>query len=440
MTTHTRIAYFITAALLTCHAIGQDDGRAFGQLQPGQAVVEIGQDEPPADALWQPVDVGTRLQEAARAEPSPNVPPPGGFVSLEELAARQAEADAASRRHARDLAESLRTVTDAGRVAEASQPLSRPEATTRDGLASRDTRATTDGVRPDTGGLPVMRDAAASSAATVPPTIYTPDEDRPLRAGVGLTGAASDSEQAASGNRVMAWFDNQGAAVQTMLALGMVILLIYVLAWAYRKMAANQGGVAGINSGKAPAGILEVLGRYPLGGKQSLVLLKFDQRVLLLSQSSSGKGGSEMTTLCELDRPEDVASVLVKIRDAEGTSINKTFRAAMHKAELQGQVAVRTPKPAAQALEAKPATAKKPDVLPGHNDPFAGRGGQPIGGGRPSSPPETDRAELWTDDNANDPVAALRKRLDALRNAQAKGQPGVRRSSAGSTSTQEWIT
>ena len=440
MTTHTRIAHFITAALLTCHAIGQDDGRAFGQLQPGQSVVEIGQDEPPADALWQPVDVGTRLQEAARAEPSPNVPPPGGFVSLEELAARQAEADAASRRHARDLAESLRTVTDAGRDIEASQPLARPEPASRDGLAPKNTSTYAEASRSDSGRLPVAREAALASAALVPPTIYTPGENRPLRTDTGLTGDASESGQATSGNRVMAWFDSQGAAVQTMLALGMVILLIYALAWAYRKMTANQVGVADINSGKAPAGILEVLGRYPLGGKQSLVLLKFDQRVLLLSQSSTGKGGSEMTTLCELDRPEDVASVLVKIRDAEGTSINKTFRAAMHKAELQGQVAVRTPAPAAQALEAKPGPARKPDVLPGHNDPFAGRGGQPIGGGRPSTPPETDRAELWTDDNANDPVAALRKRLDALRNAQAKGQPCVRRSSAGSTSTQEWIT
>ncbi|MFG0306360.1 MAG: FliO/MopB family protein [Phycisphaerales bacterium JB040] len=449
MITHARLASVTVAALIAAPGLAQDQSRAFGQLEPGQSVVEITQGEPPADTMWRPVQVGPRLDEASRTDPIPNIPPPGGFVSLEDLAARQAEADEASRRQARALAESLRTVTASGPDSEEPAPVASgvgetASAGTEPGLGLPVAPETSGGASVDRAGVGgsglgysgVSGPVAAGGGGT-PPALFTGETGRSLGQPDGGEAPAGEPGR---GNPITSWFDGQGAAVQTMLALGLVILLIYSLAWVYRKLSVNRGGVTGINSGKAPAGILEVLGRYPLGGKQSLVLLKFDQRILLLSQSATAKGGSEMTTLCELDRPEDVASVLVKVRDAEGTSINKSFRAAMHKAELQGQVAVRPPEPASRAVEPKPRPADRSDVLPGHHDPFAGMGGKPVRGAPANGAPEADRAELWGEESPNDPVAALRKRLDALRNQQSGAQPVARRSPAKSTSTQEWIT
>mgnify|MGYP002783754657 CR=1 FL=1 len=78
--------------------------------------------------------------------------------------------------------------------------------------------------------------------------------------------------------------------------------------------------------GRAPAGILEVLGRYPLSRSQTLVLLKVDRRVLLLSQARTGRlGATTLSTLCELTEPEDVASVLTKVNEAQENSLTGRF-------------------------------------------------------------------------------------------------------------------
>lgn len=78
--------------------------------------------------------------------------------------------------------------------------------------------------------------------------------------------------------------------------------------------------------GRAPAGILEVLGRYPLSRSQTLVLLKVDRRVLLLSQAKVGRlGATQLSTLCELTEPEDVASILTKVNESEENSLTSRF-------------------------------------------------------------------------------------------------------------------
>jgi len=76
--------------------------------------------------------------------------------------------------------------------------------------------------------------------------------------------------------------------------------------------------------------VLEVLGRYPGARGCTLVLLKLDRRVLLLSQSAGGRGGAAtFTTLAELDTPEDVASILMKTRAADGEAIESRFAEAL---------------------------------------------------------------------------------------------------------------
>ncbi|MEM9063915.1 MAG: flagellar biosynthetic protein FliO [Planctomycetota bacterium] len=111
-----------------------------------------------------------------------------------------------------------------------------------------------------------------------------------------------------------------------------VVGLAYGCAWVFRRAARAQGGLIGAigPGGRAPSGVLEVLGRYPVGRGQTLVLLKIDRRVLLLSQSAAGRGhGASFSTLAEISDPNEVASLLMKTRDDEGISMNATFRDAL---------------------------------------------------------------------------------------------------------------
>ncbi len=111
-------------------------------------------------------------------------------------------------------------------------------------------------------------------------------------------------------------------------ALATVLSVIGVIAYFARNAARKSGGLwAAMGAGgRAPSGILEVLGRYPVGRGCTLVLLKLDRRILLVSQSSGGKlGGVTMTTLCEVDEAEDVASILLKSQDAETEQSRQKF-------------------------------------------------------------------------------------------------------------------
>ncbi len=112
-----------------------------------------------------------------------------------------------------------------------------------------------------------------------------------------------------------------GSFVTTLASLLAVVGLIIICAVVYRFLVSKTGGLAGQvgAAGKSPAGILSVLGRYPLGRGQTLVLLQVDRRVLLLCQSASGRFGRTITTttLSELADPDEVASIIAK---ANGTT------------------------------------------------------------------------------------------------------------------------
>lgn len=128
---------------------------------------------------------------------------------------------------------------------------------------------------------------------------------------------------------------------QTVLSLGMVLGLILALAAGARKLARSRGSLGAalgaMGAAPSPAGILEVLGRYPVSRGSSVLLLKVDRRVLVLSQTSPGlrfRGGSaSLSTLTEITDPEEVASIIVKANEAEGRSIGTRFRDALRALE-----------------------------------------------------------------------------------------------------------
>jgi flagellar biogenesis protein FliO len=123
---------------------------------------------------------------------------------------------------------------------------------------------------------------------------------------------------------------------RTILALGGVVLVSVGLAWLFKKFARTSGGLSGSlgAGGRAPAGLIEVLARYPLASRHTLVVLRFDRRVLLCSMTGGSRhAGAGMSVLCELEEPEDVASILIKARDQTGESMARSFERSLRDAE-----------------------------------------------------------------------------------------------------------
>jgi hypothetical protein len=143
--------------------------------------------------------------------------------------------------------------------------------------------------------------------------------------------------------------------VQTLASLVGVVALIVVIGGTVRLVSRRSGGLmAALGAGgRAPSGLLEVLGRYPVGRGSTLILLKMDRRVLLLSQGGGGKlGGATMTTLCEVTDAEDVASILLKVRDEEGDTLARKFQGMLSGAE----------RAATASLEEEQSTPRRLDV------------------------------------------------------------------------------
>ena len=164
--------------------------------------------------------------------------------------------------------------------------------------------------------------------------IRPPNETRGL-------GAAKPASKSVAGNDGTSITPGSGAGfVRTALSLGGVLGLA-LIGIAATRVVSRRGGVGLASSSRSPAGVMEILGRYPIGRGATLVLLKLDRRVLLLSQSVGGKLGltSGVTTLCEVTDPDEIASILLKARDAEGDSLAERFRGLLSRFDRNMDVA-----------------------------------------------------------------------------------------------------
>lgn len=133
--------------------------------------------------------------------------------------------------------------------------------------------------------------------------------------------------------------ESKGFFGSTALPLLAVLALVVGAGAGLRTLARRNGGLRATlgAGGRSPAGILEILGRYPVGRGVTLILLKLDSRVLLLSQSAGGRfgAGANFTTLAELKDPEEVAAILTKSRDAEGDSLAEKFKSMLSRFDRQ---------------------------------------------------------------------------------------------------------
>lgn len=177
---------------------------------------------------------------------------------------------------------------------------------------------------------------ATNQPAAAAPHIAAPLVDlnpRPLgQPGAAPKKSTAEKSPAAQTGPAAALMDNP--VVRTSLSLGVVVGLILLCAAVFRRLGKRAGGglwaVAG-GAGASPAGILEILGRYPIARGQSLILLKVDRRILLLSQTTPRirAGAGTLTTLAEISDPEEVASILIKSQDSEGTTNSAKFQALL---------------------------------------------------------------------------------------------------------------
>ncbi|MEM8756165.1 MAG: flagellar biosynthetic protein FliO [Planctomycetota bacterium] len=112
-----------------------------------------------------------------------------------------------------------------------------------------------------------------------------------------------------------------GTIGNTVASLAAVIGLVVVCAAGYRWVMQRSGALAGQpGASRSPGGILDVLGRYPVGRGQTLLLMKVDRRVLLVAQSAGARVGAppSMATLCEIADPDEVASIVGKTSASGG--------------------------------------------------------------------------------------------------------------------------
>lgn len=183
-------------------------------------------------------------------------------------------------------------------------------------------------------GASVPADDAAGDAARAGDPVESglaERESRPL-------GAAPERASSEPGESASPFADTFAGnwVGRTILALALVIGLAILLRTGVRRASLGVGGLAGQlgAGGKAPSGLLSVLGRFPVARGQTLVLLKVDRRVLLLSQTSAG-----FSTLSEITDPEDVASILVTARDEEGASAAARFSNVLQNLERDPRIA-----------------------------------------------------------------------------------------------------
>jgi len=104
------------------------------------------------------------------------------------------------------------------------------------------------------------------------------------------------------------------------LALGGVLVLIFGMRALGKKLVP---GVRGQRASRA----VQVLVRSPVSPRQQLMLVQVGRRLVLV-----GNSGSEMSSLCQIDDPDEVAEVLGQVAQDKGGSAAASFRALFGRA------------------------------------------------------------------------------------------------------------
>lgn len=249
---------------------------------------------------------------------------------------------------------------------------------------------------------PVIENRPLGSTSR-PTEVYRADETRPTATAAG----ASDL-----------------GISRTILATAGVVALILLVAGMYRKLAARSTTLAAAlgAGGKAPSGVLSVLGRYPVARGTTLVLFRLDRRVLLVSQTkltglSRFGSTTTMQTLCEITDPAEVASILSKTGDTSGpgASIAARFEAELEEAS---KMTSETPMIKGDPMPTRATTAPVSAALAAIRRASAAQSrteSRPEPRAQAAAPAPRATAARAEAAPLQDPAAELRRRLAAMR-------------------------
>lgn len=181
-------------------------------------------------------------------------------------------------------------------------------------------------VVPAVPSVPRMPAVVAEPDAPLTPTAMAARERLPLNPTAGSdTGSGADAEQAGgrslagqtgtqTGNAIPGRGTMAMGWVRTFGALALVIGLIFLARMGLRRL--TPGGATPTRLG----GALQVLGRTTMGPRQSVVLMRVGQRILVVGESAGA-----MRTLAEVCEPEEVADLLAQVSRAQSTSATRAF-------------------------------------------------------------------------------------------------------------------
>lgn len=149
---------------------------------------------------------------------------------------------------------------------------------------------------------PNVAPAAAASHAAPVPTSFDSTAIRRSASSDSATGAQAPAP-ASSGSEIP----------RVCFALAIVLGLIFFLRWGSRRIFAAPGA-------NRPSRAVQVLSRSVLTPKQHLLVLRVGQRVLVVAD-----GGSQMSSLCQITEPDEVASLLGQLQNERDTSPVNAF-------------------------------------------------------------------------------------------------------------------
>jgi flagellar biogenesis protein FliO len=129
----------------------------------------------------------------------------------------------------------------------------------------------------------------------------------------GESGKAASSDAAGGAAEAPAKPSTAREATRVGAALAAVLGLIFFLRWAARRL--YKVPVTG-----RPSGAVQVLSRTVLSPKQQLVLLQVGKRVLVVAD-----GGAQMSALCQITEPDEVASLVGQLRSEKESAATKAF-------------------------------------------------------------------------------------------------------------------
>ena len=140
-------------------------------------------------------------------------------------------------------------------------------------------------------------------------TTASPDPASGVRNSLGEEPIRTESQQAArQTDPITAAHPGQMDYPRVLGALTAVIALIFLLRWCGRLFFPAAAG-------RGSSRVVEVLSRSPLAPKQQVMLIRVGERLVLV-----GDSGGQMTALCEISQPDEVARLVGQLREEKAAA------------------------------------------------------------------------------------------------------------------------